>query len=167
MSTVTDPRLDATRTYSVLTERLLCARPCPCAKAANRSSGQVHCPACTGHAPTLQLAVKGGTLDLGCSAGCPDENVWVAVADLLADGDPHEVYRYVDTAAGGTDHRNHVRRLEAFHAEGRTDVVRHLSARHSGAGLLRPAPPQPGRQPERREVPGAPVDAPVPDRPRP
>ena len=46
----------------------------------------------------------------------------MAVADLLADGDPAEVYRYVDSAVGGTDHRNRVREVGGFAPIGRTDV---------------------------------------------
>jgi Protein of unknown function (DUF3631) len=122
MSTVSDPQFDATKTFHFLTSTLLCARPCPCTQAASRSSGQVHCPGCTGAVPTLEIAVKGGILALRCSGGCLDENVWVAVADLLADGDLPEVYRYVDTAVGGTDHRNRVREAGGFQPVGRTDV---------------------------------------------
>ena len=122
MSTVTDPRLDATKIYHLITSKLLCDRACPCTKAASRSSGQVHCPDCTSAIPTLEIAVRGSELSLRCSGGCLDENVWVAVADLLADGDLPEVYRYVDAAVGGTDHRNRVRDVKAVHGEGRTDA---------------------------------------------
>ena len=128
MSTVTDPRLDATKTYRFLTSTLLCNGSCPCAKAANRSSGQIHCLACTSAVPTLKVEVKGGLLDLECAGGCPNENVWVAIADLLADGDPVEVYRYVDTAVGGTDHRNRVRTVGGF---------THRSAQKHAFGVIR------------------------------
>ena len=46
----------------------------------------------------------------------------MAVADLLAEGDPPDVYRYVDSAVGGTDHRNRVRDVPAVDPMGRTDV---------------------------------------------
>ena len=116
MSTVTDPRLDATKTYHFLTGVLLCAgpSPCPCSRAGDRSSGQVHCPVCNSPIPTLAIKVKGSELTLACTGDCPDEHVWVAIADLLAEGDPPEVYRYVDTAVGGTDHRNRVREVDSF-----------------------------------------------------
>src|SRR4051794_28771151 len=106
MSTVADPRLDATKTYLYLTRALLGAGsgPCLCTQAGGRSAGQVHCPCCNGSIPTLEVAVRGSMLTLHCTGGCPDEDAWVAVADMLAEGDPPEVYRYVDTAVGGTDH---------------------------------------------------------------
>jgi hypothetical protein len=118
MNTITDPRLDATKSYDYLTARLVCERPCLCRKAAGCSSGQIHCPACNSPLPTLEIEVDGSTLRLHCSADCPDEKVWVAVADLLAVGDPPEVFRYVDAAVGGTDHRNRVRPVDTVQPHG-------------------------------------------------
>src|SRR5215208_8080714 len=73
---VTDPRLQASAQYKRIAIIQTCERTgCACRSTRRRSAGSVHCPVCNDPTPSLQMAVRGNELTLGCLAGCQGETI--------------------------------------------------------------------------------------------